>query len=108
MVLFMYLINVYMLQALHKDKVLELLKESFEKGRNQDYETWMGRECQIYSILRFDHITQDLQVPPADAGEGSSRRERRRRSTRKWASLLWGWIVKLYFVHDVSSDPTLF
>lgn len=39
MVLFMYLINVYMLQALHRDKALDLLKESFDLGRNQDYET---------------------------------------------------------------------
>lgn len=33
----------------------------------------MGRKCQIYDLLRFDHITQDLKVPPANVGEGSGR-----------------------------------
>lgn len=32
-------ILTYMLQALHKDKALNLLNESFELGRNKDYET---------------------------------------------------------------------
>lgn len=62
-------ILAYMLQALHKDKALNLLNEWFELGRNKDYETWMGRKHQIYNLLRFDKIAPDLQVTRPDASQ---------------------------------------
>lgn len=47
--------------GVHRDMTLDLLKESIQLESNQDYETWMRKESEIYNILLFDHISLDCR-----------------------------------------------